>query len=955
MRPKVAERRIKSFEKRFGKPHLYLAYHAAFPLALTPDLLYRLWANFQRDIDGQPLNIPWVAVADLLLSGLCEEVGQELYEMDEAIRNELLKQLRAADNFSQTRIIELSDFLLNYVRQQLLSNDPDIQDFAHAQRWTALAYTKPTEAAHQLASTFHQLGLDHPTNQVDKSELMRMASLVETLADPLVDAQLEPLLVYAQGMASLAHGNLEEATTQLNQIAEAGKIQIAGVDLPIPSSIKDNLEEPDPPKAADYSHQKLRGRSFRDQDLTRANFSHTDIGSADFTNTTLIGANFSHATMGLQRRWASLIVFSSLILLLLSGIGSALLGLLLGASLFPLESRITLSLNNIFIFTGFASVVVFAMFYLANLNRSRKTIAKSLTGVWLSAPALVFMSILWDVFGGQFYLSADIIEQFSIMAGGVSSLLFPLPYLITFRKGLRPIWVAGALGLIGAAYYAGGVLFSVNIIYNSVSDIDPLVLTWLTVTVVISLVFAGAIIIVKKADKSTIIKALIASVTFILIFSGSMILTGDLYGIDAALPTAFAGLCFVVAVVLAGIGTQKILARMLVMVSTFSVFITGIVVVVFWLENPASSEDLRAFLLGIAIVAGLSLLGAIVITVPLILAGASAFAGAVIGIGVVAVLIAILFAWVWASEQEIISDGLVGIIASVEVSVAGIALAWAIVVTVAIAVALVWAEAERLWIALGWSGAIAGIAMAITVIIFLMWDAPVFIIAEGIVTGIAIIGLGIYIGWQALMDNPKFAFIRQFAISIAARGGTSFRGANLTNANFAQANIKSSNFQQANLTRTDWFKSKKLNHAFVEDSYLQYPQVQQLAVTKVAQGQTFNHLNVSGINLRGANLADASFIGSNLNKSDLQGADLSRAKLRQTKLEQANLTGARLTGAYIPGWKLTSATQLKRVECDYIFTRLPTKDNPEPGRQPSDYRKMFKPGELAKWLDENSA
>ena len=34
---------IKSFEDRFesrsGKAHLYLAYHAAFPLMLTPDLL----------------------------------------------------------------------------------------------------------------------------------------------------------------------------------------------------------------------------------------------------------------------------------------------------------------------------------------------------------------------------------------------------------------------------------------------------------------------------------------------------------------------------------------------------------------------------------------------------------------------------------------------------------------------------------------------------------------------------------------------------------------------------------------------------------------------------------------------------------------------------------------------------------------------------------------------------
>ena len=51
--------------------HLFLAYHAAFPLALTPDLLYNIWAVYRRDVNDQLLDIPWVAVSDLLLSHLC--------------------------------------------------------------------------------------------------------------------------------------------------------------------------------------------------------------------------------------------------------------------------------------------------------------------------------------------------------------------------------------------------------------------------------------------------------------------------------------------------------------------------------------------------------------------------------------------------------------------------------------------------------------------------------------------------------------------------------------------------------------------------------------------------------------------------------------------------------------------------------------------------------------------
>lgn len=328
MRPKVAERRITAFAKRFGTPYLYLAYHAAFPLALTPDLLYRLWANFQRDIDDRPLNIPWVAVADLLLSGLCEEVGRELYEMDETIRQKLLERLRNDERFGQARIVQLSDFLLGYVRQQLQSNDPDTQDFARAQQWTALAYTKPSEAARQLALTFRQSGLD--TTTPDTSELVRMASLVETLAEPLIEANLEPLLIYARSMANFARGKPEAATTQLQQITEAGKIQIAGVDLPIPEPLQDESEAA---TGADYSHQNLRGRSFKGQDLTGANFSDTDLRSADFTNAILVGANFTRARTGLRRCWATGLVLCVIVLLVLASLGAGLIGWLLGAAL----------------------------------------------------------------------------------------------------------------------------------------------------------------------------------------------------------------------------------------------------------------------------------------------------------------------------------------------------------------------------------------------------------------------------------------------------------------------------------------------------------------------------------------------------------------------------------------------------------------------------------------------
>ncbi|KYC36461.1 hypothetical protein WA1_42935 [Scytonema hofmannii PCC 7110] len=60
-----ALKRIHSFARRFTQAHLDLAYHAAFPLTLTPDFLYRL-RDYLIELD---LQIPWIAVSDLLLSG----------------------------------------------------------------------------------------------------------------------------------------------------------------------------------------------------------------------------------------------------------------------------------------------------------------------------------------------------------------------------------------------------------------------------------------------------------------------------------------------------------------------------------------------------------------------------------------------------------------------------------------------------------------------------------------------------------------------------------------------------------------------------------------------------------------------------------------------------------------------------------------------------------------------
>lgn len=217
----VAIKRVEGFAKEFGEAHRHLARLAAFPLVLTPDLLYQIWANFVPEA-------PWSAVAMVLLSRLCREVGYEIYQMDNCDRNLLLRELK--QEFGQKILDELGEFLLDYVAQQLIGDDPDTEDLQEAQEWTALAYTKPNQAAQELA-----LALKEKVKNEDMGEVLRLASLVETLAEPLVDAGFEPLLVYIRGMINYVRGNREMAANQFRKLHVKGsQVKIAGVTLDIP-------------------------------------------------------------------------------------------------------------------------------------------------------------------------------------------------------------------------------------------------------------------------------------------------------------------------------------------------------------------------------------------------------------------------------------------------------------------------------------------------------------------------------------------------------------------------------------------------------------------------------------------------------------------------------------------------------------------------------------------------
>ncbi len=228
--------KIIAFGRKFSPAHVAFACHAALPLALTPELLYRLRLNFQKDISGNPLKIPWIAVSDLLLSSLCEEVGYELYEMEPAVRQALLTQLTEDPRFTLQRQREVASFLWEYVRHDLNSSDSYQRDFAESQSWAATAYQDSRKSVEYLAAAFNRAYQENP------ADLMRLATLTEMLYQPI--PEFDKLRIFARAMGHYARNQIDESKQEIIKLPIQGGLISLGnnIVIPVPTELLDKSQ-----------------------------------------------------------------------------------------------------------------------------------------------------------------------------------------------------------------------------------------------------------------------------------------------------------------------------------------------------------------------------------------------------------------------------------------------------------------------------------------------------------------------------------------------------------------------------------------------------------------------------------------------------------------------------------------------------------------------------------------
>ena len=205
-------------EYRFG--HFIMAAYAAVPALLTPDLLYKIWLNFNQYQWGKnPIAIHRIAVSDVLLSPLCREVGYELYEMDEDIRNAFLQWLDIETGDKGTwksRLLQPAKQIAAFVEEYHQKINPGEQlwgkTYAERQTIDALNYSEPERAQESLWQKFRDAWTKG--QQTEGLRLLHILALNDARLDVLYRREnknalpaLKQNAQFAEAWKSLIHEN----------------------------------------------------------------------------------------------------------------------------------------------------------------------------------------------------------------------------------------------------------------------------------------------------------------------------------------------------------------------------------------------------------------------------------------------------------------------------------------------------------------------------------------------------------------------------------------------------------------------------------------------------------------------------------------------------------------------------------------------------------------------------
>ncbi|MFK7932104.1 MAG: caspase family protein, partial [Saprospiraceae bacterium] len=253
------EQFTEDYYREYGFGHFIMAAYAAVPALLTPDLLYKIWLNFnQYEWRGQQTSIHRMAIADVLLSDMCREVGYELYEMLPEVRDAFVEWLTTASKSEQWRKRGLhppsaiAKFVQAYHQRQNIGTLRWGNGYEEVQDWNSLVFLNPKAVGQKLAQKLQQA---LATNQTEALRIMDFWAKAKRRVE--ITAQREDVkkefgerAVFAGALKSLMQRNSEAFLQQLNEFPQLRTYLTddeSGIPVEVNSDVAGAMEQIQPP------------------------------------------------------------------------------------------------------------------------------------------------------------------------------------------------------------------------------------------------------------------------------------------------------------------------------------------------------------------------------------------------------------------------------------------------------------------------------------------------------------------------------------------------------------------------------------------------------------------------------------------------------------------------------------------------------------------------------------
>ena len=220
---------LSSFASSYGPDPLLLLLHASVPETLRPDILHLIQINFLAG-PADPSR-----EADVLFAPFTTCLGGDYYRIDAQVRWHALALLRSLyREESRGREVRVAELLWCHLEQlergQRITAQTLLGDYIAVQRWVALAYLEPSDAARAFAQALR--AIEAHSSAVSITAYAQLGGLAAAMELPLAG---EPeLLAYAKGLDALAKGDEPNATRLLEALGDQ-PLQIGEVSLKAPT------------------------------------------------------------------------------------------------------------------------------------------------------------------------------------------------------------------------------------------------------------------------------------------------------------------------------------------------------------------------------------------------------------------------------------------------------------------------------------------------------------------------------------------------------------------------------------------------------------------------------------------------------------------------------------------------------------------------------------------------